>query len=351
MKRFLVVAAVVPILLALVPAAALNRNLEVRTYKRDLNFPVDIAWERDTDRIFFTEKATGKIRVLEGKRLLHTACVRLSVNASGERGTLGIALDPQFDENHYLYVYYTNASPLENRVTRFKVVDNRCINPHHIIRGIPSPSTIHQGGQLEFVNGKLFVSVGDGGDPTNAQLLDNRLGKILRYNPDGSIPKGNPFSKEGDRNPVWSYGHRNPFGLTHEPGTTRLFETENGPACDDEVNRIKKGRNYGWGDGYRCGTAGVGPNPKSPLWRWTPTIAPTDAWWYDGSLRRLSGSLYVGDFNTRWLHRFKLNAKGTRVRSHRRIFHASRQITDVAEGPGNLLYFATMIAIKQIAPK
>ena len=108
------------------------------------------------------------------------SCANLDVNTVAERGTLGLALHPRFERTHYLYVYYTNRTPLENRVTRFKVIRNRCRWPRHIIRGIPSPSSIHQGGQLEFLNGKLFVSVGDGGNAAKAQSLDSRLGKIRR---------------------------------------------------------------------------------------------------------------------------------------------------------------------------
>jgi glucose/arabinose dehydrogenase len=220
------------------------------------------------------------VRIIKERRLLRRACVDLDVNAQGERGTLGIALHPKFDRNNLLYVYYTNASPLENRVTRFKVNKNRW---------------------------------------------------------------------GGRRSPVWSYGHRNPFGLTHKPGTSVLLQTENGPECDDEVNRILKGRNYGWGPGYSCGTAGVGPNPKGPLHRWTPTIAPTDPLWYKGPLRRLSGSMYVGDFKIEKLRRFRFNRKVSRVRSSLPIYQSPRQISDVAKGPGGCLYIATFASIIKIA--
>jgi glucose/arabinose dehydrogenase len=335
------------ILLAAQTASSLPRGHEARIYKRDLNFPVDMAWIKGTETIFFTEKASGKIRVLTGRRLLARACADLDVNSSGERGTLGIVLDPRFRSNRFLYVYYTNRSPLQNRVTRFEVRRNRCRRPRHIIH-IPSPSTIHQGGQLEFMHGKLFVTVGDGGNAGNAQSLDTRLGKILRYNRNGSIPRGNPFSRPGHRSPIWSYGHRNPFGLDRRPGTSKLYSSENGPHCDDEINLIVKGRNYGWGDGYTCGTAGVGSNPKPPLFRWSNPVAPTDVTWYEGELRALSGSLYVGDFNNHRLHRFIFNRRGTRVRRHRAVYQSCCQISDVMEGPGGYLYFSTLATIRRI---
>jgi glucose/arabinose dehydrogenase len=331
---------------------ALPRRARVQTYKSGLDFPVDMAWVRHTRRMFFTEKNSGKVRVLVGGRLLKRACANLDVDSSGERGALGIALHPRFARNHLLYVYYTNASPVENRVARFVVRHNRCRHRHTLVSGIAASSSgYHNGGQLELFRGHLFVSTGDAHDPALATSPDNRLGKVLRYNPDGSVPRGNPFSSSGQRNPVWSYGHRNPFGLAHEPGTGRLYETENGPDCDDEVNRIRPGRNYGWGPGYQCDTAGVGARPKRPLWRWSSVVAPTDPWWYRGRMGALSGSLYVGDFLTGRLHRFVLNRTGTRVRRHRPIYDSGAAILDVSKGPGGWLYYATPGAILRIVPR
>ena len=336
------------LLMQAAPAGALPRRTRVVTYKGGLNFPVDMAWVKGTRRIFFTEKNTGKVRILDGRRLRARACVNLDVNNTGERGALGIALHPRYKRNHKLYVFYANASPLEDRVTRFVVRNRRCTRPRHIVRGLDASSSIHHGGHLEFMRGKLFVSVGDAADPTKAQSIRSRHGKILRLRPNGSIPRRNPFRRDGRRSPVWSYGLRNPFGLTHQPGKGRLFATDNGPECDDELNRIRKGRNYGWGDGYRCGTAGVGRNPRRPLQRWSTPVVPTDPWWYMGRMRRLSGDLYVGDWATGRLHRFNLNRKGTLVRRHRSIFNGASGIVDVSKGPGGWLYFMTAGAIHRI---
>ncbi|MGH2818293.1 MAG: PQQ-dependent sugar dehydrogenase [Actinomycetota bacterium] len=331
------------ILVVAAPTAseAIPRGTRVQTYRGGLAFPVDMAWVPGTRKIFFTEKNTGKVRVMLGRRLLGRACVNLDVQSEGEQGALGIALHPRFKRNHHLYVYYTNASPRENRVTRFTVRNNRCRARNHILRNIPASSGYHNGGQLEFVGSKLFVSVGENHRAGEAQDRTNRLGKILRVNPNGSIPSNNPFG-----NAVWSYGHRNPFGLAHRPGTRRLYSSENGPSCDDELNRIARGRNYGWGAGYDCGTRGVGPNAKRPMKRWTPVIVPTDLWWYRGRMKALSGSLYMGDFQGR-LHRLVLNRKGTAVRRDR-IIHSGNSIVDVSEGPGGWLYFMTPSSIRRI---
>lgn len=335
-------------------ARALPQGLEVQTYEGGVDFPIDMAWVKGTRRIFFTEKNTGRIRVMIGRRLLDRACGDLDVVSDGERGLLGIALHPNFKRNHYLYVMYTNRTPLEIRVTRFEVDENRCTNARHIVTGIDASSSgYHNGGQLEFVGSKLFVSTGEAHDPAEAQDTSNRLGKILRYNADGSIPSTNPFSTAAASNPVWSYGHRNPFGLAAKPNSKWLFETENGPSCDDELNRIKKGRNYGWGPNYSptfCGTAGVGDDPKAPLFRWTPVIVPTDLWWYVGRLKRLSGDLYMGDFAEGRLHRFDLNATGSAVDDHTVIYDGDEGIVDVAKGPGGYLYFMTPTKILRIVP-
>jgi glucose/arabinose dehydrogenase len=327
----------------LVPAeaAGLPARTRVRLYKGGLAFPVDMAHLPGTHKIFFTEKNSGRIRVMRGRRLLRRPCRDLDVESGGEQGALGIVLHPRFNETHWLYVYYTNDSPRENRVTRFTVRRNRCRNAKRIEGGIRASSGYHNGGQLDFVGGKLFVTTGEQHNPALAQNTNNRLGKVLRLEPDGSIPRGNPFSSPGDRNPVWTYGHRNPFGLTHRSGPTRIYSTENGPNCDDELNLIVKGRNYGWGDGYQCGTAGVGRNPKKPIFRWRNVVAPTDAWWYRGRMKRLNGDVYIGDYGGGRLHRMVMNRRGTDVRSHRVMFDSSESITDVSKGPGGWLYFLT----------
>ena len=349
MKRIVVCLALSAAALALpAPAQALPDNAEVQTYKDNLDFPVDMAWEPGTKRIFFTEKNSGKIRVLVRGNLKPTACKNLDVDSSGEGGALGIALHPDFKDNHYLYVYWTSRDPLENRVTRFTVRENRCRDAKHILKGIRANGQYHHGGQLEFVKGKLFVSVGEAHDRAEAQNTSSRLGKILRVNPNGSTPETNPFD-----NAVWSYGHRNPFGLTHKPGSTKLYSTENGPGCNDELNHIKKGRNYGWGPNESCPNTDVdGPNPKTPIKRWSEVVVPTDPWWYQGTFGAMSGSLYVGSYDfdddTGKLWRFNLNDHGTKIKNGAVLHRAPSGILDVSKGPGGWLYYLTNSSIRRI---
>jgi len=343
--RRISIASALASLVLLLPGAggALPGGTKVETYKGSLNFPVDMAWVKGTRKLFFTEKS-GAIRVMVGRRLLTRPCVRLDVDSSGESGALGIALHPRYKRNHKLYVFYSNASPNENRVSSFVVDNNRCTQRNNIITGLNANSGYHNGGQIDFVRGKLFVATGEDHQPAQAQDTTNRLGKILRYNPNGTVPNDNPF---GPTNPVWSYGHRNPFGLTHKPGTGKIYSSENGPSCDDELNYIRPGRNYGWGPNYLCGTAGVGLNPKAPIRRWSNIIVPTDLTWYKGKLKALSG-LLMGDYGTGRLHRFVMNDAKTRVRSDRIVYDGADGIVDVSKGPGGWLYFLTNNAIKRV---
>ena len=316
------------------PASGLPPGTRVEPYATGLAFSIDMAWDEGTDRIFYTEKNTGMVRVLVGGKVLDQPCVDLAVNSEGERGAGGLVLSPNFDRNRFLYVFYTNASPLVDRVTRFTVQNNRCTDPRHIVNGLSASGLHHHGAHLEIVGEKLLVSTGDQGNPAEAQDTTRRLGKILRYNLNGTVPADNPYG-----NAVWTYGLRNPYGIAHRPGTTQVFATDNGEDCDDEVNRIVRGGNQGWGPGYVCGTDGVGPDARPPHFRWSEQVAPTDATWYVGSMASLSDGLILGDYNNGQLHRFTFTSTGTAVTGHTIVYDHSGGIVDVSGGPGGWLYF------------
>jgi glucose/arabinose dehydrogenase len=324
-------------------------EFEARPYASKLDFPVDMAWERGTKRIFFTEKTTGKVKVMVGRKVLAEPCIKIPVATDLLEGMTGIVLAPGFTKNHWLYVFYTKKKPHENRVTRFEVRHNKCINPKQIVTGL-TPSRIHNGGQLEFIGDKLFVSTGDAGEKGRAQDTDSLHGKILRLEMDGSIPEGNPFSTPGSPNAVWSYGHRNPFGLALRLGTNQLYETENGPNCDDELNIIKPGKNYGWGDDYGCGP-GVGEDPKKALKSWTPTIVPADLWWYKGTTTSLNDALYMAEYVAGKIHRFELSPRGRKIISDDVIYDSEEKLVDVSKGPGGHFFFMTQSGIFKLVEK
>ena len=336
---------------ALVPAGTKRE-----AYVKGLDFPVDMAHVPGTRKIFFTEKMTGKIRVLQGRRLLAEPCRDLKVYNKREQGAGGIVLHPDYATNHYLYVYFQSKVHDDNRVVRFTVANNKCTESTTIIDGIPM-SEIHNGGQLEFLDGYLYVSTGDAQDPASAQDTTSLAGKILRLNPDGSVPDGNPFANE-----VWSFGHRNPYGLAVRHATGHLFESENGPLCDDEVNLIDSAGNYGWGypdgedDNYQtlyCNR----PRPDSPptiwpLWSWgrgpgEETVVPTDMVWYTGDLDAAADRLLMGTFKFGDLYSFELDAEGDPVDAD--VLHDGvKGIIDVASGPGGWVYYLTTNGMHRI---
>lgn len=202
-------------------------------------------------RLFVAEQ-TGALRIIKNGTLLSQPFVTLSVNASGERGLLGIAFDPAFNTNHYIYLYYTASSAANNRISRFTANGDVAVAGSEVVILNLDPlssATNHNGGTMQFgKDGKLYIGVGENANPSNAQNLDTYHGKILRINPDGSVPSGNPFaSGSAQRQRVWAYGMRNPFTLTVEPGTGRIFVNDVGQNTWEEVNDCTTGGgNYGW---------------------------------------------------------------------------------------------------------
>lgn len=200
-------------------------------------------------RIFFTERG-GAVRVIQNDTLLSEPALQLDTGFA-EGGLLGLALDPDFETNHYLYLYYTYTDFIftYNKVVRFVETDDKLVSELTLIEQIPG-GPFHDGGRIKFGDdGKLYITTGDAGNPGLAQDLDSLGGKILRINSDGSIPADNPF----DHSPVYSYGHRNPQGLDWHPDGGRLVATEHGPSGErgfahDEINVIRSGQNFGWPD-------------------------------------------------------------------------------------------------------
>ena len=156
---------------------------------------------------------------------------------------LGIVLDPTFDENHYLYLYYTYSEFLTNynKVVRFTEKNNRLFDELVLLDKIPGAG-IHDGGRIKFgPDGKLYITTGDAANGSLAQDLNSLAGKILRINPDGTMPNDNPF----EDSPVFSYGHRNPQGLDLNPFSGKLVAAEHGQNAHDEINVVESGKNYG----------------------------------------------------------------------------------------------------------
>ncbi|WP_068775391.1 sorbosone dehydrogenase family protein [Paenibacillus sp. FJAT-26967] len=209
-----------------------------------LNVPWEIAFASG-DRIYFTERP-GKVRVIQGDKLQEKPLLTLEEPfvSSGEGGLLGLALDPAFDTNSYLYVYhtYTSGAETRNRVLRLVQEGDTARIDRTLIDGIPGAEN-HNGGRIKFgPDGMLYITAGDKYEPSLAQDQQSLGGKILRIRPDGTIPDDNPFPGS----PVYSWGHRNAQGLAWEPGSGNLFSSEHGQSAHDELNVVIPGGNYGW---------------------------------------------------------------------------------------------------------
>ncbi|MBC8063810.1 MAG: PQQ-dependent sugar dehydrogenase, partial [Chlorobia bacterium] len=258
----------------------------------NLSVPTALRFTPDGD-IIFTEKATGNVRKVVNGTVLPNPIFSVSVESDGERGLLGLAIDPNYQANNFVYVFYTKASGTENEVVRF--TDNGSgPNPTVIVPGLPA-SANHNGGRLEFgPDGKLYVTLGDVQNASNSQSDSTPAGKVLRYNANGSIPGDNPIPG----NPLFSKGHRNCFGLAIDQVSGRVFVSENGPDCDDEVNRLVAGGNFGWRPGQPCGDND--PGFLDPLVRFSSVNAPTGM---VVGTSAFGNSLLMASFNDRKLRR------------------------------------------------
>jgi glucose/arabinose dehydrogenase len=243
-------------------AATLPSGFRETLVASGLTNPTAMAFAPD-GRLFVSEQ-TGRLRVIKNGTLLPAPFVSLTVDAGGERGLLGIAFDPDFAVNQYVYTYYTTPSPTpHNRISRFTANgDSAAPGSEAVIFELDNLnlSTNHNGGALAFgFDGKLYVGVGENAVPSNAQSLTNVLGKILRINKDGMIPSDNPFyaTAIGRNRAIWALGLRNPFTFAFNPGGSELFINDVGQDMWEEINNGLAGANYGWPD-----TEGATSDPR-----------------------------------------------------------------------------------------
>ncbi|MCE5215357.1 MAG: PQQ-dependent sugar dehydrogenase [Methanobacterium sp.] len=209
---------------------------ETKTIAQNLEVP----WAMDflpNGTMIFTERV-GRVNLLENNGTV-IKVADINVSQVTESGLLGVAVDPNFSQNKFIYLYYTHDNGI-NRISRF-ILNGSLNNETVLLDNIPGGS-IHNGGRLKFgPDGKLYATTGEGGDTSLSQNINSTGGKILRLNPDGSVPSDNPFG-----NYVYSYGHRDPQGIAWNPSNGILYASEHGATMNDEINIITKGGNYGW---------------------------------------------------------------------------------------------------------
>ena len=241
-------------------AATLPAGFSETIVAGGLASPTAMAFAPD-GRIFVGEQS-GTLRVIKNGALLPTPFLSLTVSSSGERGLLGVAFDPDFALNHFVYVYYTATSPaIHNRVSRFTANGDVAVagSEFPILDLSNLSATNHNGGAIHFgPDGKLYVAVGENAVPSNAQSMSTPLGKMLRINADGSscsgpdptacIPSNNPFyaTASGVNKAIWAVGLRNPYTFAFQPGTGRMFINDVGENAYEEINEGIAGSNYGW---------------------------------------------------------------------------------------------------------
>jgi glucose/arabinose dehydrogenase len=313
---------------------------------RGLERPWAIALSPD-GRIFVTERP-GRIRVIQNGALQKEPWMQIGAHEAGEAGLLGLAVDPDFERNRFLYTAYSYKyiiGGIKNRLVRLRddPATGKGTMDRTLLNGVMG-TRFHDGGRVKFGPDKrLYWTVGDATARNLSQDLSSLNGKILRLNPDGTIPADNPFPKS----PVYSYGHRNPQGLAWQPGTGRLYETEHGPTggnekdcCLDEINLIEPGKNYGWPNirGNQTRDGMVAPVLHSGT---SDTWAPSGAAFVTRG--RWAGSLLFTGLRGESLYRAAFDPTNARkVVTFERLFaHEFGRLRDVAEGPDGAIYLLT----------
>src|SRR3989449_4440760 len=311
-----------------------NITSPVNALLTGLNFPVSLRFAPD-GRIFYTEKDTGNIRIIQQNGTLPpTPFATISpVFTDGEAGLLGIALDPAFSSNNYAYVYYTyrdSGSFTHGHIVRYTANGNTGSSLKDLFDVTSSaPNTVyHNGGYIKFgPDGKLYATVGEFHQDQQAQNQGSMTGKMLRMNPDGSVPSDNPTAGSLD----YALGIRNSFGFDFDSSNNRLIATMAGPSSDDKILIIVKGGNYGW---PTCLAVCNDPRFIEATVDFNPIVTPT------GIAAVAPNSYIFGEYTTGNLVQLQLNATGS-VLSMTQLYNAPGGIIAVELGPNNKLYFTT----------
>jgi glucose/arabinose dehydrogenase len=291
----------------------------LETVVTGLEVPWDMAFLPD-GRALVTERP-GRVRLLSPSlELSGEPVAEVEVAAVGEAGLLGVAVDPDFDQNSFVYLYRTTSSG--NEVARYRFDGERLIEDQVLVEGIQA-AAIHDGGRIRFgPDGALYVTSGDAGQDQLAQDSGSLNGKILRV--------------EGGRSEIYSLGHRNPQGLDWQPGSGRLVATEHGPTGFDEVNLIERGRNYGWPEVTGTEHADF----AAPLTVYEDSIAPSGA-----TFVSLPGSAWTGDYLVATLvgeQVRRLSFEGADVARDEVLFEGELgRVRVLVEGPDGALYALT----------
>jgi len=323
------------------------------TVAEGLEHPWGLAFLPD-GALLVTERP-GRLRVIRDGRLDPEPVAGLpEIAAGGQGGLLDVALHPNFADNGLIYLSYASESFFlrGTEVARARFTDGRLVDLETILEVRPkSRGGRHFGSRLAFgPDGTLYVTAGERGNPDRAQDLDDLAGSVIRITEGGAVPPDNPFVGRSDARPeIFSYGHRNPQGLTVHPDTGELWAAEHGPMGGDEINILSPGTNYGWpvityGESYAGSPIGEGtskPGMAQPVRTWVPSISPSGMAFYTGeAFPSWRGNLFLGALSGRALVRLELD--GSRVVHEERLLQdLGLRIRDVRNGPDGTLYLLT----------
>lgn len=318
-----------------------SSGYEVETVVQGLRVPWDLAFASD-DRMFVTERP-GRVRVVRDGVLEDEPFAELDVWSQSEAGLMGIALDPAFAENGHVYVCYTYIDEQRgptNRVARLTDADGIGTDHTVVFDGMPGARN-HNGCRIRFgPDDKLYVTMGDAQNADLAQDPASPAGKVLRLNPDGSVPDDNPIAG----NPLFTLGHRNAQGIDWHPDTGEPFITEHGPSDNDEINVLVAGSNYGWPE-----VRGIAEDPayEDPIKKYTPTLALAGATFYTGGPLPLhwTNSFFFTTLKDQHLRRLALatgpDGRWTVVGDEKLLEDEFGRLRAVVQGPDGYLYVTT----------
>jgi len=318
----------------------------IRIVKTGLNHPWEIIWGKD-DHIWMTER-DGRISSIDPSNgnTLFTYTIS-DVDSRGEGGLLGMALDPEFEKNGFIYVSYnySEGGEYHEKLVRFTRSGNSLTDLKILLKGIEAAG-IHNGSRLwisQDAKPKIFMTTGDAANQSLPQKTSTLNGKVLRLNLDGTIPGDNPFPN----NPVWSYGHRNSQGLVVANGI--MYNSEHGPTYEDEVNIIENARNYGWPEvmGPCDGTAISFCNShrvKEPIWSsggGTIAVCGLDYYNYD-LIPEWKHSLIMLTLKDASIRQLKLSADGQTITATKTWFDGKwSRLRDLCVAPDGKVYIST----------
>ncbi|MGF1673321.1 MAG: PQQ-dependent sugar dehydrogenase [Rivularia sp. (in: cyanobacteria)] len=329
-------------------------NFKTTKILEGLENPWSMAWLPD-GTMLITERP-GRLRIVRNGQLDPTPVAGVpQVFAVSQGGLMEISLHPNFAQNRLVYLTYAHGNEQANRtrIARAKF-DGKTLQDVQVIFEVSptKPGGQHFGSRIVWLpDNTMLFAIGDGGNPPlkingelpreQAQKLDSQLGKIVRLNDDGSIPKDNPFVTSKNANPaIWSYGHRNIQGMTIDPESKRIWSTEHGSRGGDELNLIQAGENYGWPvvthsreySGGEISQERSRPGMVDPKVVWTPAIAPSGLAFYNGDL-------FAGGLVSQDVRHIELDGEG-RIVSQKSI-EIGQRVRDVKVAPDGKLYVIT----------